>query len=209
MYAFVYVRRLSTMTYDIAQALAMDALWTFTNLARQVRDDQLELPTPCAGWNLQTLLEHAAGQHLGITAALTGSGRDLAVWRPRAVGHNREALFSSIRDVRLALLSDLGDTAWMPELRPDAPFPTPVVLRAHLVDTVAHGWDVAASIGVPVDFSAPVVTAVYEVARQIPDGPERDQPGAAFAHALSAGDGPTLAGFLALLGRDIAWASPA
>lgn len=197
------------MTYYIAQTLAMDALWTFTNVARQVRDDHLELPTPCAGWNLQTLLAHVTGQHHGIAAALTGSGPDAAVWRPRAVENDRGDLFDSIREVRLALLSDLSDTAWMPEVRPDAPLPTPVVLRAHLVDTVAHGWDVAASIGVPVDFSAPVLTAVYEAARQIPDGPERDQPGAAFAHALPGGDGPTLAGFLALLGRDISWAPPA
>lgn len=197
------------MAYDIAQALTIDALWTLSNLAREVRDDHLELPTPCAGWNLKTLLEHATGQHLGIAAALTGSGRDPAVWRPRAVEHHRRVLFGSIREVRLALLADLGHTAWMPELRPDAPLPTPVVLRAHLVDTVAHGWDVAASIGVPVDFSAPVLTTVYEVARQIPDGPERDRPGAAFAHSLPGSDEPTLAGFLALLGRDISWAPPA
>lgn len=197
------------MTYDMAQALALDALWTLADICDQVNDDHLDLPTPCAGWDLRTLLEHLTGQHHGIAEALRGSGRDPAVWRPRPIGADRADLFGSILEVRRALLSEPEETAWMPELRPDLPLPTPVVLRAHLVDTVAHGWDVAASIGVPAEFSAPLLTAVYEVARQIPDGPERDQPGAAFAHALPGGDDPTLAGFLALLGRDSSWEQPA
>ena len=193
------------MTYDYAQALAIDALWTLTGICDQVRDNQLTQPTPCVGWDLTTLLEHVTGQHHGITAALSGGGHDLADWRPLPVGENRSGLFSSIQDVRLALLAEPAETAWMPEIQAGAPLPTAMVLRAHLVDTVSHGWDVAATIGLTVEFSPQVLATAYAVARQIADGPERDQPGAAFAHALPGGDGPTLAGYLALLGRDIAW----
>jgi len=193
------------MTYDFAQALALDALWTLTGVVDQIRDDQLLQPTPCAGWDLTMLLEHITGQHHGVAATLSGSGEDLADWRPLPIGENRMALLNSIQDVRLALLSDPAATAWMPEIQPAAPLPTAIVLRAHLVDTVAHGWDVAASIGVPVEFSPQVLATAYTVARQIGDGSERDQPAAAFAHALPGGDEPTLAGYLALLGRDIAW----
>lgn len=189
------------MTYDIAQMLALDALWTLTTVCEQVSGEQLDRPTPCAGWDLRALLEHLTGQHHGIAAALSGSGRDLADWRPRPIGE----LTESIHDVRLALLSTTRETAWMPGLDPAAPLPAPTVLRAHLVDTVTHAWDVAATIGVPVEFSPPTLAEAYGVARRIPDGPERDRPGAAFAHALPGGTEPTLAGFLALLGRDINW----
>lgn len=195
------------MTYDIGQALAVDALWTLTGVCDKITDEQLDLPTPCAGWNLRTLLEHMTGQHRGIAASLAGAGEDLAAWHPVPVGDDRGDLFASIQAVRRGLLTEPAETSWLPEVAP-GPLPTSVVVRAQLVDTVAHGWDVAATIGVPVDFSPASLAAAYEMARTIPDGPERERPGAAFAHALPGGDTPTMAGYLALLGRDIAW-SPA
>lgn len=194
------------MTYDFTQSLALDALWTLSGVCAQIHDDQLALPTPCAGWDLNALLEHMTGQHHGVAASLTGSGDDLADWRPLPTREHRAALLDSIQDVRSTLLSELPDTAWLPEVRP-SPLPTSFVVRAHLVDTVAHGWDVATTIGVPVEFSPPVLAAAYEVARNIPDGPERDRPGAAFAHVLPGGGEPTLAGYLALLGRDSTWSA--
>ena len=195
------------MASDIAQALAIDALWTLNGVCSQIGDDHLELPTPCAGWDLRTLLEHITGQHHGIAATLSGSGHDLADWHPLPVGEDRAALFTSIREVRLALLSATEDTAWMPELLPETPLPTAQVLRAHLVDTVAHAWDVAATIGVTIEFSEPVLAEAYEVARSIPDGVQRDHPGTAFAHRLSGAERPSLAGYLALLGRNIDWSA--
>lgn len=194
------------MSYDFAQALAIDALWTLTGVCAQLRDDQLAQPTPCAGWDVNTLLEHMTGQHHGVAAALSGSGGDLADWRPLPVGEDRAWLLKSIDEVRLALLAEPAEAGWMPEIQPAAPLPTAMVLRAHLVDTIAHGWDVAAAMGVSVEFSPPVLATAYAVASQIADGPERDQPRAAFAHTLPGAAEPTLAGFLALLGRDIAWA---
>ncbi|WP_188896711.1 TIGR03086 family metal-binding protein [Microlunatus endophyticus] len=192
------------MTYDIGQALALDALWTLNEVCEQVTDDQLGLPTPCTGWNLSTLLDHMTGQHRGIAASLSGAAEDLDAWRPLPVGPGRVDLFASIQAVRDRLLTELPPSAWLPEVAP-TPLPSAVVVRAHLVDTVAHGWDVAATIGGPVRFSPATLAAAYQVARQISDGPERDRPGSAFAHALPGGDEPTLAGYLALLGRDIAW----
>ena len=193
------------MTYDHAQALALDALWTMTRICEQVSDDQLNLPTPCTGWDLDSLLEHLTGQQHGIATSLSGAGNDLADWRSLPAGKERAAFLDSARAVRVALLDEPPETAWMPEIRSDAPLPTSFVVHAFLVDTVAHGWDVAATIGVPVEFSPQVLSTAYAAARQIPDDAERDRPGAVFAHALPGGDQPTLAGYLALLGRDISW----
>jgi uncharacterized protein (TIGR03086 family) len=199
------------MDYEIERTLLSDALQSLSKICEQIRDDQLQGPTPCAAWDLRALLEHITGQHHGVAVALTGSGRDLEDWRPLPIGSDRTALFASIDDLRLAVLDgSFTETSWMPEISPNAPLPTRQVLLASLVDTVAHGWDVGASIGVPVEFSEPVVTAVFEVATRIPDGPERDHPGAAFAHALPVDyQQPSLAAFLALLGRDIAWSAVA
>src|ERR1019366_1581609 len=39
-----------------------------------VEDTEWTLPTPCVRWNVTQVLHHAAGDHLGYAAAITGSG---------------------------------------------------------------------------------------------------------------------------------------
>ena len=53
------------------------------DLVAGVTRDDLDRPTPCAGWTLADLLAHMSAQHRGFAAAATGGGADLAVWQPR------------------------------------------------------------------------------------------------------------------------------
>jgi uncharacterized protein (TIGR03086 family) len=58
--------------------------------------------------------------------------------------------------------------------------PAPVVLGMHLLDTVVHGWDVATALGRPYRPDDELVAATLDVARTIPTGKGRTQPGASF-----------------------------
>lgn len=72
-----------------------------------------------------------------------------------------------------------------------------------------HTWDVAVSVGkVPV-FDDDVVAAALAVAEQIPDGANRERPGASFAPRVSpAPGGPPFDRLLALVGRSPGWTPP-
>jgi hypothetical protein len=58
------------------------------------------------------------------------------------------------------------------------------VLGFHLVDNVVHGWDCAKALGRPFAVDADVLASAALVARAVPNGPTRGDPGGAFAPAL-------------------------
>ncbi len=154
-----------------------------------VRPDQLALQTPCADWDLGRLLSHMIAQHRGFTAAARGKGDDLSVWRESTTGHDPvPAYTASAGELIEAFAADdiEGRSFHLPEVRNGGPFPASLAIAFHLVDYVAHGWDVARSIGVETAYPGAVIRAALRVAAAIPDGDERLAPGAAFAPAVAA-----------------------
>lgn len=173
----------------------------------------LGLATPCADWTLGGLLRHVLGQNRGLAAAARGGGRDLTDWRPRVLGRDAAQDIAESAAAVVAGFAERGldGTVWMPEISPSAPIPARVALLAHLVDTVVHGWDVAASLGLDYDVPPDILAAAASVADAVPDGANRVQrdtagPAPAFAPALRlpAGADP-LDNLLAHLGRDPRW----
>ncbi|WP_442875314.1 hypothetical protein [Amycolatopsis sp. NBC_00355] len=72
----------------------------------------------------------------------------------------------------------------------------------HLVDTVAHGWDLARTLGLPYDPDAEAVHAALQMAERIPD--EGREKNGSFAHSVAVPDNASeLERFLALLGRRV------
>ena len=55
----------------------------------------------------------------------------------------------------------------------------------HFVDYVVHGWDVAATLGVPFELPADVVAAVLPLALGVPDGDFREPTGSPFARTVA------------------------
>lgn len=109
------------------------------------------------------------------------------------------AAFAAADPARAVLMPEFGDRR----------FPLQAVLGFHLVDTLVHGWDVAASLGVTVGYDDDLVSAALAQAELIPDGDIRTVPGAPFASVLPAA--AELVGWertLALLGRDPEWYAP-
>jgi uncharacterized protein (TIGR03086 family) len=98
----------------------------------------------------------------------------------------------------------------MPEVRDGGRFPAAVAIGFHLVDTVVHAWDVAASIGVPWRPDEELVAASLTIALKVPDGPADRGPGLAFERAIDvSAETPDRDRLLALLGRSPGWSHPA
>lgn len=85
-------------------------------------------------------------------------------------------------------------------------FPLHVVMGFHLLDTLVHGWDVAATLGIDATYDDDLRAAAHTQARLVPAGDARTAPGAPFAPVLASADETTgWAHTLALLGRDPRW----
>ncbi|MFJ9611127.1 TIGR03086 family metal-binding protein [Kitasatospora sp. NPDC101176] len=181
-----------------------------------VRPDQLDLPTPCAGWPLRRLLAHVVGQHQGFAAAARGAGPDLALWADAPVGDDPAGAFRRTGAELTAAFrgaAAAGRAAVrLPEIRPDAAVPTDLAVGFHLLDTLVHGWDVAAAVGAraplvaAVDADEALAAALSAVAEAVPAAPENRTPGKAFGPRLEPdARGGRFERALALLGRDPAW----
>ncbi len=94
----------------------------------------------------------------------------------------------------------------LPEFGDGAVFPGAMAIGFHFVDYVVHGWDVAASLGVPYELPAAVVDAVLPLVLAVPDGDIRTTAGSPFAPALESGDRDDFERILRHLGRNPAWA---
>jgi uncharacterized protein (TIGR03086 family) len=179
----------------------------------RVSPAHLDCPTPCAGWDLRALLEHMTGQDHGFAAAVraarTGGEVDVAAFAPRPLGPTPAATVATGLDEVVAAFADGPES---PVLLPEfgARLPLPIVAGMHLVDTLVHGWDVAAALGAQADYTAQldseVVAAALAMAEQVPDDEGRETPGAPFGHALpEPPDADLWTRTLTLLGRDPAW----
>jgi uncharacterized protein (TIGR03086 family) len=178
-------------------------------LVSRVTTTDLDLATPCAGWDLGTLLAHMTAQHRGFAAAAAGRGADPEVWR--TTGRSPHEYAQAAEQVIAAFAADgVPDREFMlPELSPHQPIPAPVAIGFHLVDYVVHGWDVARTLGLAWSLPEDVLAAALPIARAAPAGDWRLAPGAAFAPALPVpSDADTLTKIVAILGRCPAWSPP-
>jgi uncharacterized protein (TIGR03086 family) len=190
------------------------AVETSVDVVNGVTLDDLDRPTPCAGWNLADLLAHMTVQHYGFAAAARGNGADLAVWEQAtvadAVAADPAAAYAkAATEVLDAFSADgvLDATFALPEFGPDATFPGSMAIGFHFVDYVVHGWDVARTIGAPFELPADVISAVLPMTLAIPDGEFREAEGSPFARAIApTGEASDLDRVLLHLGRSPDWA---
>ncbi|WP_199511246.1 TIGR03086 family metal-binding protein [Nucisporomicrobium flavum] len=168
-----------------------------------VSPDDLPRPTPCAEWDLATLLAHMTVQHRGFAAAAAGRGADPALWVPAPLAADFAAGYAAAAEEVISAFAAPGvpDRGFdVPEFGAQA-VPGHMAIGFHFVDYLVHGWDVAAAIGSPYEPDADLVEAALPIVEAVPDDERRLQPGAPFAPALpDPGTGP-FDRLLALLGR--------
>lgn len=185
------------------------ALQVSVDIVNQVTPERLELPTPCAEWNLGQLIAHMIGQNLGFAAAARGERNGVEAFAPVPIADDPTGQHA---DSAAKLAEDFAApgfgerSAWLAEIRGGGFYPAQTAVGFHLVDSVAHGWDVARALDLPVFFDDEVLEAALVMSLAIPDGPPREQPGAAFRPSVRVGGDTDLLGrVLALLGRSPDW----
>jgi uncharacterized protein (TIGR03086 family) len=139
-----------------------------------IRADQLDLPTPCAAFDVRGVLEHVIGGGVAFAAAYRGE----------------EAPAPDLRDPLRSFEPALGDLVaaitapGALERTVTAPFgevPGETFCRFVVLDGLVHGWDLAIATGQPYEPPDELVDAAFEFARQSLD-PLRD--GNTFAAAV-------------------------
>jgi uncharacterized protein (TIGR03086 family) len=187
------------------------AVLVSVSIVDAVSPDDLGRPTPCADWTLGQLLSHMIGQHYGFAAAAQGRSQDAAVFASRPLGADPAAEYAaSARHVVEAFAAPavVEGEFYLPEIRDGVRVPAQLAIGFHLVDYVAHSWDVARSIGATVDFDDEVLAAAAQIAAAIPDASKSVDPGAAFRPSVATSSDSLLDQALAMMGRSPDWAPP-
>lgn len=196
------------------QELDRRAVEVSRSLVGTITADRLALPTPCGAWNLGTLLAHITIQHHGFARAVAGETTQLADWQPVSVDDDPAGRYDAAVDHVLTSFAAAGTPeamAYLPEIRGGVTVPSAVAMSFHFIDYVVHSWDVAVSLGWPVEFDDEVLAMALTVARRVPDDPASRGPDVAFMPSLApAPGGDPLDRVLMMLGRSPNWpASPA
>ena len=194
----------------MADVLSADrrALQTTVGIVGKAGVGDLERSTPCAGWTLGKLLAHMVGQNYGFAAAADGDSRDPAVFADRPVGDRPAADYEeSVRRVTEAFgAASLGERGmYLPEVRGGMTLPAATAVGFHLVDYVAHGWDVAASLGISADFDDDVLRAALTIAESVPDEAKSPDERTPFRPSVRTSSAALLDRVVALLGRAPDW----
>jgi uncharacterized protein (TIGR03086 family) len=199
---------METMSDDITR-YDRQAVAASVEVVRHATPADLPRPTPCAGWTLDDLLAHMAAQHRGFAAAAGGNGADPATWAVDPDPGDRLAEYGRSADRVVAAFAAggvLDRTFHLAGFPPPATFPGAVAIGFHTVDYVVHTWDVARALGRDWRPDPGLARRALVLAGQVPDGPPRLEPGAAFAPVLPSPDGAVdLDRVLALLGRSPGW----
>jgi uncharacterized protein (TIGR03086 family) len=198
-------------TNSLTGIVALDAQAVRASLALVERATARDLarPTPCSDWTLHGLLRHMIAQHYGFAAASTGDS-DMARWMLRLLVQDPAAAYRAAAECVLdAFAADgaLDRDFPLPEITRDLMFPGRQAISFHFVDYVVHSWDVARTLGLPVDLDPAVVEAALRVAQAVPGGDARLAPGAAFGPVVDWPGGSALDRIVALLGRSPGWQS--
>ncbi|HET9142326.1 TIGR03086 family metal-binding protein [Actinophytocola sp.] len=189
------------------QALDRRALDAADAVVGRVRDADLDRPTPCAGWDLRALLVHMAGNNNGFAVAAAGAPADPDVWQ--GVGLEADptgAYAASARRVRAAFEpDDVLDRTFTVHGFGD--FPGATAIGMHFIDYLAHGWDVAVTIGAEPVLDPELCLAVLRIGSRWPPGSAAIWgPGAPFGHPVPvADDAPPAHRMLGFLGRSPVW----
>src|SRR5438270_13282843 len=109
----------------------------------QLDETVADRPTPCADWTVGQLFDHMAGAIDMFAAAARGPAHDgdpasTALGRFDAAAGRSLSAWSDVTDLDATVSLPFGD------------FLATAVLGMNLMDSLVHGWDLGAALGLPV-----------------------------------------------------------
>ena len=197
------------MTVSDIRELDRRAVLASVEVVSRVTPEDLGRATPCSEWTLADLLAHMTVQHYGFAAAAAGGGADLALWRASPLGEDPVSDYADAADHVIAAFAEDGVAQrafLLPEISTETRLPGSRAIGFHFVDYIVHSWDVARSLGIALRLPEDLLRAALPIARAVPDGAQRQEPGAAFKPGLPVLDQLDLLDqMVALLGRSPFW----
>jgi uncharacterized protein (TIGR03086 family) len=192
------------MTIIYIKELHRKALADASDQVRVVLPSDLGRATPCSEWNLRQLLEHVIGQNFGMATALRDGDAPADAFAPRSL--EATTLFEEWAKSSAAVSAAVAETdATRPvrliEIDASFRFPARMVTGMHLLDTVAHTWDIAASLGRSYRPAEELLAAFAQGAAQLPVDTIQEVPNPAFAPPVQVSDSDLLVVALARVGR--------
>ncbi len=160
--------------------------------------EQLDAPTPCAGWDVRALLNHTLGEALMMTRVNQGQAAgndhgDLVGDGGTLVATWAEVARENVASWRESGLE--GDRTYF-----YGTFPSPASAIINLGEVVVHTWDLAMAIGRPAPVDPALAALVHQLYASVPlDGMRA---GGMLGPEVEVSDGAPVADrMLALLGR--------
>ena len=191
----------SAGTEQLGQALAS----TRAILAR-VQRDQLNLATPCASWDVRSLINHFVGTARWAAAAVGGAEEETGLDYAAA-----DYLASYDEHIKIALAAFEADGVLdRPVQLAFGEFPGAYVLGIATTDQFVHGWDLARATGHSLPEDPGVAAWLWGSSWPALSDDVRNEHPSVFAPEIPIAAGrPTLDRLLGFLGRDPDWVGPA
>ncbi|GHD71912.1 MULTISPECIES: TIGR03086 family metal-binding protein [Streptomyces] len=171
-------------------------------LVATVRPEQLAGPTPCAEFDVRTLLSHIAGGTRRI--AVVGAGGDGMAVRPFLDGVEDDRWSAAYDEVRTEVQKSWADDARLDALVtvPWGEAPGRIALSGYVMEAVTHTWDLSESLGRPLALDPELAEFALGIARRVLPDERRDDEELPFDSAVPAPEGADAHGRLAAyLGR--------
>lgn len=181
------------------------------DIVSHVMAGDLARPTPCAGWTLGPLLGHMIGQNYGYATAADGGIHDRAVFADRPVSDQPAADYAaSARGVidAFGVPSVMARIIYLPEVRGGMTLSAFMAIGFNLVDAVAHGWDVAKSLGIAAEFDQDALKVALKVAKAVPAEAQTLEDRSPFRPSVPTASTSLLDQVVATLGRSPNWTPP-
>ncbi|MER7689422.1 TIGR03086 family metal-binding protein [Streptomyces sp. NPDC097610] len=171
-------------------------------LVETVRPERLAGPTPCAEFDVRTLLSHIAGGTRRI--AVVGAGGDGMAVRPFLDGVEDDRWIAAYDEVRTEAQKSWADDARLDALVtvPWGEAPGRIALAGYVMEAVTHTWDLSESLGRPLALDPELAEFALGIARRVLPDERRDDEELPFDSAVPAPEGADAYGRLAAyLGR--------
>ncbi|MGW1756260.1 TIGR03086 family metal-binding protein [Streptomyces mirabilis] len=171
-------------------------------LVATVRPEQLAGPTPCAEFDVRTLLSHIAGGTRRI--AVVGAGGDGMAVRPFLDGVEDDRWSAAYDEVRTEVRKSWADDARLDALVtvPWGEAPGRIALSGYVMEAVTHTWDLSESLGRPLALDPELAEFALGIALRVLPDERRDDEELPFDSAVPAPEGADAYGRLAAyLGR--------